>query len=358
MTDASLAPDDALPPAGGPLPPPWPGRLVELDGFATHVRDTPGTSPRAEPALYVHGLGGSAQNWTDLAGLLSDRLAGQAIDLPGFGRSDQPGRGGYRQSALAARVARIIEHAGRGPVHLLGNSLGGAVVARVAATRPDLVRTLTLISPAMPFIQPRSAHARMLPVLMVPRMRRAVAERVRSVPPEQLARGILALCFADLSRVPPQRMAEAVEEATARQQVPWAAEAYVNTLRGLAGSFLVPGGRSLWRLATRITAPTLVVWGRQDRLVDPLLAPRTARTIPDSRLLLLDGVGHTAQLEVPRILARAVLAFLDEARLRTDAWGGTRTVDDAHETTPCPPGRAAQGEVTGLGTDGPGPLDA
>jgi len=66
-------------------------------------------------------------------------------------------------------------------------------------------------------------------------------------------------------------------------------------------------------LAERIGAPTLVVRGRQDRLVDVRLAPRTARSIRDSRLLL-DGAGHAAQLEVPRILARAVLAFLDEAR--------------------------------------------
>jgi pimeloyl-ACP methyl ester carboxylesterase len=314
---ADLAPEDSLPPGDGALPPPWPGRMVDIDGFATHVRDTPGTSPAAEPAVYVHGLGGSAQNWTDLSGLVSDRLSGLALDLPGFGRSDAPPRGGYTQRAYAARVTRVIEHAGRGPVHLFGNSLGGAVAARVAATRPDLVRTLTLISPAMPFIQPRSAHARMLPVLMVPRARRAVAERVRSLPPEQLAAGILSICFADMSRVAPQRMAEAVAEATARQEVPWAAEAYVHALRGLAGSFLVPRPWSLWGLAAKITAPTLVVWGAADRLVSVLLAERTATTIPDSRLLVLDGVGHTAQLEVPRILARAVLAFLDEVNVGT-----------------------------------------
>jgi pimeloyl-ACP methyl ester carboxylesterase len=291
--------------------------MVEIDGYATHVRDTPGTSPAAEPAVYVHGLGGSAQNWTDLAGLISDRVSGLALDLPGFGRSDAPPRGGYTQRAFAARIARVIEHTGHGPVHLFGNSLGGAVAARVAARRPDLVRTLTLISPAMPFIQPRSGHARMLPVLMVPRARRVVAERIRAMPPKQLATGILSICFADMSRVPPQRMAEAVAEATARQEVPWAADAYVHALRGLAGSFLVPRPWSLWGLASRITAPTLVVWGAQDRLVSASLAERTAAAIPDSRLLVLDGVGHTAQLEVPRILARAVLAFLDEVNVGT-----------------------------------------
>jgi pimeloyl-ACP methyl ester carboxylesterase len=148
---------------------------------------------------------------------------------------------------------------------------------------------------------------------MVPNVLRAVEQRMRAVPPDRLARSLLELCFADLSRVAPQRMAEAVEEAARRQQVPWAAEAYVYALRGLAGSYLWPGPQSLWGLAARVTVPTLVVWGRKDRLVDARLGPRTARTIPDSRLLMLDGVGHTAQLEVPRILARAVLAFLREA---------------------------------------------
>jgi pimeloyl-ACP methyl ester carboxylesterase len=55
-----------------------------------------------------------------------------------------------------------------------------------------------------------------------------------------------------------------------------------------------------------------VAWGKQDKLVDVRLAPRTARAIPDSRLMIVDGVGHTAQLESPRILARAVLSLLDE----------------------------------------------
>jgi pimeloyl-ACP methyl ester carboxylesterase len=310
---ARLAPDGVLPPPRPGALPMWPGRSVELDGAVMFVRETAGTSDAAEPAVYLHGLGGSAQNWTDLAGLLADRLDGQAVDLPGFGQSDPPGPRGYRPTALAARVVRWIEHSGRAPVHLFGNSLGGAVAVRVAATRPDLIRTLTLISPAMPFYQPGRAHVHMLPVILLPRVERAVERRIRAMSPEELVRGVLAMCFADPSRFGPERLAEAVAEAAERQQLPWAAGAYVGSLRGLATAYLVPGSRSLWRLAARITAPTLVVWGRQDRFVDVRLAPRTARAIRGSRLLLLDGVGHTAHVEVPRILARAVLAFLDEA---------------------------------------------
>ena len=72
----------------------------------------------------------------------------------------------------------------------------------------------------------------------------------------------------------------------------------------------------MWRVAERITAPTLVITGRQDRLVDVRVAPAVAKVIPDSRLLVLDGVGHVAQMERPRIVARAVAAMLDEVKER------------------------------------------
>jgi pimeloyl-ACP methyl ester carboxylesterase len=296
------------------LAPPWPGRRVMVDGTVTYVRDTPPIGDGAEPALFVHGLGGSSANWTDLAGLLAHRLDGQAIDLPGFGRSD-PARS-YSLGAFADRVTRWIEHSGRGPVHLFGNSLGGAIVVRVAALRPDLVRTLTLISPALPFLDARrSAHGRMIPLLLIPRADRLAARRMAMVPPDQLARQILELCFADPKRITEQRMAEAVEEARLRYEVPWYLDAYVRTLRSLVGSFIrayLPGSGSLWRLTSRITAPTLVIGGERDRLVDTRVAAQAARMIPDSRLLMLRGIGHVAQMEVPELVARSVIGLLDE----------------------------------------------
>jgi pimeloyl-ACP methyl ester carboxylesterase len=298
-----------------PLPdadlPPWPGRVEQLDGAGLYVRDAPGGTG-GEPALYLHGLGGSATNWTDLGALLAPRLAGQAIDLPGFGFSDPPPRGGYTQPALAARAARWIEHSGRGPVHLFGNSLGGAVSIRLAATRPELVRSLTLVSPAVPQLRTSRERAQMVPMMFLPNIERMAARRIGQVTPEQMARGVLSLCYADPSRISPARLAEAVAEAERRMGLPWAAEAYVRSFRGLVTAYLQPPTRSLWRLAARVTAPTLIVWGRQDRLVPVRYAPRTARTIPDARLLVLDGIGHTAQMEAPEAVARAVLGLLDE----------------------------------------------
>lgn len=315
MNRATLVPDERLP-LPGELAPPWPGRAVRLDGSTIYVRDTPATAPGAEPALYVHGLGGSSQNWTDLSELLADRLDGQAIDLPGFGNSD-PARS-YALPAFAERVIRWIEHGGRGPVHLFGNSLGGAITIRVAAARPDLVRSLTLVSPAMPFLDPRrSLQGRVLPLLAVPGAERIAARQLAKIEPEELVRQVIAACFADPTCIPQQRLAEALEEIRLRYTAQHYAAAYLGTLRGLVGSFLrayLPGEGSLWRIAARVRTPTLVIGGGKDRLVDVRVAPQVARAIPNSRLLMLAGVGHVAQMEVPRTVARAALALLDEVR--------------------------------------------
>jgi pimeloyl-ACP methyl ester carboxylesterase len=319
MKRAALGADHLL----GPdlIPPPWPGHHTSVDGTKVYVRETPPTPPGAEPALYVHGLGGSSSNWTDLAGLLADRLDGHAIDLPGFGRSE-PIRS-YTVASLTEVVTRYLEVSDRGPVHLFGNSLGGAVAVRLAGLRPDLVRTLTLVSPAMPFLDPRrSLQGRVVPLLALPNAHRLAEKLMKGIPPEEMAAQVIEACFADTSRVPDQRRREAIEEIRVRYEVTHYAAAYVGTLRGLVGSFLrayLPGANSMWRIAGQITAPTLVIGGRQDRLVDIRVAPTVAKAIADSRLLILDQVGHVAQMEVPRIVARAAVALLDEVAARGEA---------------------------------------
>jgi pimeloyl-ACP methyl ester carboxylesterase len=313
MKRASLAPQSALRHRDR-LVPPWPGREHIVSGQRLFIRETPATSPHAEPALYVHGLGGSAQNWTDLADLMSDRLAGQAIDLPGFGHSAPTTR--YTIPALAQQVSAWILQAQRGPVHLFGNSLGGAISVYLAATRPHLVKSLTLVSPAMPFMDVRtSSHSRLLPLLALPRASRFAARAIAGLTPEKVVDQVTANCWAEPDSLPPQRRAEAIAEVRRRMAVPWNADAYVRTFRALVTSFVqayLPGSSSLWRLAGQISAPTLVMWGKQDRLVNVRMAPQVAKAIDDSRLLILNRVGHVAMMERPEITARAVMAMLDE----------------------------------------------
>ncbi|WP_169794134.1 alpha/beta fold hydrolase, partial [Streptomyces prasinus] len=107
-------------------------RSVELPGVTLSVRSRPPVREGLPPALHIHGLGGSSQNWSSLMPLLEDVVDSEAVDLPGFGDSSPPADGDYSVSAHARAVIRHLDAAGRGPVHLLGNSLGGAVATRIA----------------------------------------------------------------------------------------------------------------------------------------------------------------------------------------------------------------------------------
>ncbi|HEY0637272.1 MAG TPA: alpha/beta hydrolase [Pseudonocardiaceae bacterium] len=301
----------------GPLPPVdpdtplWPGRVATGGGGELYVREVAG--PETETAVYVHGLGGSSTNWTDLAGLLATRMQGFIVDLPGFGRSEPPRGFPYTLEAHAGVVTRFIEELGHGPVHLFGNSMGGAISMLVAAGRPDLVRTLTLVSPAVPDLRPspwRISDPR-LPLAYLPLLGRPARRALAAMPPRQRAEQMIRLVFAHPEEVPPQRLRAAEEEVTERLTMPWAGDALGRSTVGLVRSWLARRPRSLWTVARRIEAPTLVVWGTQDRLVSVRKAPRTAELIRRGRLLVLPRTGHVAQMERPESVARAVLGMLD-----------------------------------------------
>jgi pimeloyl-ACP methyl ester carboxylesterase len=259
----------------------------------------------------VHGLGGSATNWTDLMGLLADRLDSVAPDLPGFGWSPPPPRGDYSLRTHARRVVELLETYAE-PVHLLGNSLGGTVSTVVAATRPDLVRTLTLVSPALPVLRPRTTNIH-LPALVVPWAGQRLMARLDRYPVDVRVRASIDLCFADPARVPAQRYEEAIEDAERRARLGHESEAMLGSLRSLIWAYLRPSAWPLWPLAARVGTPTLLVYGMKDKLVDPRTAWRAERTFPHSRLLVLPDSGHVSQIEHPEIVAGAVRRLLADA---------------------------------------------
>lgn len=299
----SIAP---LPSWDGVLPP-WPG-LVEEGVF---VRRTPATG--AEPAVFVHGLGGASTNWTDLMGLLAGHVDGAALDLPGFGHSPPPPSQSYALRTHVRAVIDLLERQARGPVHLFGNSLGGTVATRVAARRPDLVRTLTLVSPALPSLRPRRGVDARMPLLLVPGISTLLSRRLAEVTPEQRAKAVIDLCYAQPSLVPEEHRREAIEEITRRAGLAHGETAFTGSLRGMIGAWLERGPRNLWRQAGTVRVPTLLIWGTEDRLVDVSLAPKALAAFPESRLLVLPNVGHVAQLEQPETCARAFLALREDA---------------------------------------------
>lgn len=294
----------------------WPGELLPAGAGSLFVRRSGAPVEGAEPAVLVHGLGGSSTNWTDTMGLLRDRLDTFAPDLPGFGRSPVPADGDYSLEAHARAVLDLAETVADGPVHLMGNSLGGTVATVAAARRPDLVRTLTLVSPALPVRRARLTNLH-LPLASVPGLGARLAGVLARLPVERRVRMAIALCFADPTRVPTDRFEAAVAEATRRAGLPHSDDAMLASLRRLLFAYLRRGDASLWSVAGRVTAPTLLVYGGRDRLVDPATGTRAARTFPRARLVLLPDSGHVSQMEHPDVVAAEIRRLLDRTDTRT-----------------------------------------
>jgi len=287
--------------------PHWPGRLVSAGDHDVFVRSAPGPDD-AEPALCVHGLEGSSRNWTDLIDLLRSRLACEAMDLPGFGDSPPRPDGRYSIAALAQTVIALIGKHGK-PVHLIGNSLGGAVCVKVAATRPELIQSLTLISPALPDSRPRMDLLR-FPVMSLPRLGTRIVKQYQVLPPERRVADVITTCYGDPALFQQARFATEVTELARRDELGYAASVLVGSVRTLTAEFVRKGRHSAWRDAARVTAPTLVIYGSRDRLVDARMAGRAAHQFADARVVVLPRTGHVAHMEHPDVVAAEIAILL------------------------------------------------
>ncbi|MGW4756584.1 alpha/beta fold hydrolase [Streptomyces chartreusis] len=286
-------------------------RSVGLPGITLTVRSRPPAREGLAPALYVHGLGGSSQNWSALMQQLEGEVDCEAVDLPGFGDSPPPDDGDYSITAHARAVIRYLDASDRGPVHLFGNSLGGAVTTRVAAVRPDLVRTLTLVSPALPELRvQRTAVPTAL--LSVPGVTALFTRLTRGWTAEQRVRGVMHLCYGDPGRATPEGFRNAVEEMERRLQLPYFWDAMTRSARGLVNAYTLGGQHALWRQAERVLAPTLLIYGGRDQLVGHRMSRKAAQSFRDSRLLSLPDAGHVAMMEYPEVVARAFRGLLEE----------------------------------------------
>ena len=120
--------------------------FIEVDGRRTRVRVD--GDPERPPVLLVHGIGRSLEDWAPQYQRLSRAHRVIALDVPGFGFSERP-RGAISLAAFARGVADTLDSLGESrPVHVVGNSLGGAIGAQLLAQQPDRVASLALINSA------------------------------------------------------------------------------------------------------------------------------------------------------------------------------------------------------------------
>jgi pimeloyl-ACP methyl ester carboxylesterase len=287
-------------------PPDW--RTID---WREHVRDVEIRGRRVRyvdlgdgdgpPIVFVHGLAGNWQNWLENLPRLAQERRVVALDLPGFGRSDDPVER-IEISGYASTVDELSDRLDLGEVVVVGNSMGGFVSAETAIEFPERVERLVLVSAVGITIsdlrrEPVMAWGRMA---MMAGARGAAEKRMAIVRPR-----IRHLVYSTILRHPSRIALEMLWEMSEG--------AGRSAFRGALEAMLDYDFRE--RLGD-IRSPTLIVWGEDDMLVPVADADEYERRIPDARKLLMKDTGHVAMVERPPTFNRALIEFIGQGRGR------------------------------------------
>jgi len=235
------------------------------------------------PVLLIPGFGTDVSSFALLTPRLVERFHVLALNPRGVGVSDGPAGD---VPTLAADAAALIVAAGGGPAHVVGASLGASAALELALTRPDLVRSLTLVTPF---------------VTATPRLRAVVAAWARvaaEASPATLARFLAPFLFSDALLAD-----EAARERTLRGVAAASARVPAATLERMAAGLAAWSGTREKDLA-RISVPTQVLVAGADLLTPD--GEAIARAIPGASCVVVPGAGHALATEAAGALADAL----------------------------------------------------
>ena len=244
--------------------------------------------------VLVHGFGSSLDTWKDVIPALAVDHEVVALDLPGFGLSDDPAD--LTIGDLPRAVVGLMDRLRIPCAALVGNSMGGAAVALVAAERPERVSALVLIDAAGFDLGP-SGQPRLVRIMMSP-----LGELMARLPGKRLLVELaLRQVFYDERLVTAERVAEYLRDAKR--------PAGYLSVRSL-GESLRGQERIVEDALAKVRAPTLVVWGRHDAWIPLATAARFTSAIAGSRQVLIADSGHLPQEERPQELLGELTRFL------------------------------------------------
>ena len=290
-------------------------RWTDVDG-PVHYLDFGGPS-RAPVIVAVHGLGGSAVNWSAIAPLLTSHYRLIAPDLAGFGLTRLSGRDAtvFANRALLHRFIESVPAAAKEPVILMGNSMGGMITVLEASASPETVAALILVDSALPFVltRPDPLIATTFALRGTPGIGGLMRSLRRDPPPDVQVARLLAVCCADSSRVPALTVAQHVEMERRRAEFPDKSQALITAMRSVVHTIGRRRGQVYRGIVDSVRCPVLLLQGDRDRLVPVAVARAAARAHPDWTLAVLPGIGHVPQLEAPGETAELITGWLGQA---------------------------------------------
>jgi pimeloyl-ACP methyl ester carboxylesterase len=266
------------------------------------------------PVVLVHGQGGAWQWWLRVIPAIARHTRVIALDLAGFGASEPVAAGDVFEEQVAT-VIGVLDELRLAKATIVGHSMGGLVSLKVACDHPSRVDGLMLIDSGSNTIGPLRLRAILVGFRLFDRVFRF------SAVPRAIARWrYLRAAFFALAVAEPR----CITRSLANELVPrMAAPGFIAGMEA--------AGRAVAEATPEaVCAPTLVLWGRCDRIVPPSSGRQLADAIPHARLVGLDGVGHCAMLEKPAETAALIAGFARDPMAdfsttgsATDALGGS-----------------------------------
>lgn len=251
--------------------------------------------PKAEPVLLIMGFAGNAGAWAPQITALAGRYFVTAFDNRGAGRTTQP-EGAYTMAQMAADTVGLLDALGIGSAHVIAASMGGMIAQHVALRYPDRVRSLTLACTT-----PGGARSFGYERVQEISMELLDAEDLSALQtPENMQEAALRMFTPEFLKAPGPGFAQMIGSA-----IQWP-----STLAGMKGQVHAILGHDTFDELPRITAPTLVITGADDELVDARNAPLLADRIPDAQLHVFAGLRHGFTAERPDEVNAVILEFL------------------------------------------------
>jgi pimeloyl-ACP methyl ester carboxylesterase len=231
---------------------------VDIDG---PVRYLDFGGPADGPVIVcVHGLGGSAVNWTAVAPLLTGTCRVLAPDLAGHGLTQSLGRA-TDVASNRALLHRFVMSVTGGPVILMGNSMGGMISLLEASAAPSDVSRLILIDPALPWAlaRPDPVVAALFTVYAMPGVGHVMLNWRRDAPPEATVARVMSICCADPSGLPADIVDRHVEVERRRAEFGEDGQAFTGAMRSVVGTVTRARGRPYRAAAASVSCPVLVL---------------------------------------------------------------------------------------------------
>ncbi len=287
-------------------------RDISARGVRVRLLEATAAGEKAPALLLLHDLFTSRSSWSPLLSRVVQTYRVLAPDLPGFGESEKPppSRFSYSVDAMAEAMLDVLAALRESRAVVCGHGLGAAVALALAADHPGVVKNLILVSPLWLGARPsRVARLARVPVLGP------------LVFKQGYGRAMFRAHFRDevyaKNGDEPYPQAR-VDEWFDRFDAPPAREAALATMRGLSDP------RAVVARLPRVTTPTLLVWGREDRLAPVSAGRRLAREIPQARLEVLTA-GHSPAEEAPDEFARVLRGFIESTVAAESGGAGRRS---------------------------------